>query len=121
MIGVGLLGESETDDLHDFYFTMVDAARNDDRDLNLPMSYSEELGKYSFINISEKTFSLFLDRIQPMQKLHENIIRNWSEGFEAWSLELIRQSGKFSLKELFHNCTGPQNIKQATLRSYLSG
>lgn len=68
---------------------MVDAARNDGRDLDLLMSYSEKLRKHGFINVTEKTVRLPLDSIHPKEMLHETIIRNWSEGFEAWSLELM--------------------------------
>src|ERR1700741_543834 len=84
-LNLQLLVNDEADDLHNFYFSMIDAAENDERDLDLPLSYANELEKHGFVNVTEKIISLSLDKESAHDKggLHEAIIRNWSEGFEA--------------------------------------
>jgi hypothetical protein len=112
--------ENADDDtaLHRFYNDLKKAYRATGRYMDLPSRYAAELECYGFVNVTERAYLIPLCTKGPVELLN-SIITSWSDGFEAYSLELMsKQLGKRCL-EILVSCASARKALRDGVDGFL--
>lgn len=75
--------------LHRFYQHLKKAYWKDQRDLELPASFTRELHNHGFVDVAEHVHIVPMNA--KLSVLESRILANWARGFEASSLELMNR------------------------------
>ncbi|KAE8132166.1 hypothetical protein BDV38DRAFT_297153 [Aspergillus pseudotamarii] len=98
--------------LHRLYRDMRSAYEKSGRCLDLPSKYASEVKRRGFVHVAERAYVLPLTTRGNIDLLN-NIIANWADGFEAYSLELlITELGKRYLEIFSGYASARQSLRK---------
>ncbi|KAE8132432.1 hypothetical protein BDV38DRAFT_275115 [Aspergillus pseudotamarii] len=105
--------------LHRLYRDMSSAYKKSGRCLELPSKYASEVKRHGFVHVAERAYVLPLTT-KGDDELLNNIITNWADGFEAYSLELMRtELGKRYL-DILSGCAFARQSLREGVDGYLA-
>ncbi|KAB8227972.1 uncharacterized protein BDW43DRAFT_292704 [Aspergillus alliaceus] len=96
--------------LHNLWRDMETAYNMDERSLNLPFIYSEEIERRGFVNVVEKVYHLPLNLSVPGPAT--SLVASWADGPEAYSSELlVRHLGRRHLDISIQGAAARQAVR----------
>lgn len=103
--------------LHRFYQQMKRAYSKDQRDLDLPASFTRELHRHGFVNIDEHVHIVPMNT--GLSELETRILANWASGFEARSLELMNRELGMGYLHILLECTEARKAMRSDVDAFL--